>query len=130
MYSEKLIEIFKNPKNVGRVSNADGIGTVGNAKCGDIMEMSIRVEDDTIVDAKFRTFGCAAAIASTSVATELIKGKTIDEALQITNADVLDVLGEVPAHKVHCSILAKEAIEASVNDYKRKLAKREKKENN
>ncbi len=130
MYSEKLIEIFKNPKNVGRVSNADGIGTVGNAKCGDIMEMSIRVEDDTIVDAKFRTFGCAAAIASTSVATELIKGKTIDEALQITNADVLDVLGEVPAHKVHCSVLAQEAIEASVNDYKKKLAKREKKENN
>lgn len=130
MYSEKLIEIFKNPKNVGRVSNADGIGTVGNAKCGDIMELSIRVEDDTIVDAKFRTFGCAAAIASTSVATELIKGKTIDEALQITNADVLDVLGEVPAHKVHCSVLAKEAIEASVNDYKKKLAKRERKENN
>lgn len=130
MYSEKLIEIFKNPKNVGRVANADGIGTVGNAKCGDIMEMSIRVEDDTIVDAKFRTFGCAAAIASTSVATELIKGKTIDEALQITNADVLNVLGEVPVHKVHCSVLAQEAIEASVNDYKRKLAKREKKENN
>lgn len=123
MYSEKIIEIFKNPQNVGYIKKPDAVGKVGNARCGDIMELTMRIENDIITDAKFRTFGCVAAIASTSVATDLIKGKTLEEALQVTNQDVLDILGEVPQNKIHCSVLAQEAISSAINDYHYKQKK-------
>ena len=120
MYNEKVMEVFKNPKNVGEIENPDGIGTVGNAACGDIMQISLKIENDVIVDAKFKTFGCAAAIATSSNATEMIKGKTIDEALKITNKIVVEKLGGLPAQKLHCSVLAEEAIQKAIEDYKSK----------
>ena len=120
VYSEKVIDHFANPRNVGEIENADGIGEVGNSKCGDIMKMYIKVEDNTIAYVKFKTFGCGAAIATSSMATELIKGKSIDEALQLTNKAVMEALDGLPPVKVHCSVLAEEAIKAAVSDYYKK----------
>lgn len=117
VYTEKVMDHFKNPRNVGEIENADGVGTVGNAKCGDIMQMFIKVENDIIVDVKFKTFGCGAAIATSSMATELVKGKSIDDALNLTNAAVVEALEGLPPVKVHCSVLAEEAIKAAVADY-------------
>ncbi|MER2079892.1 MAG: Fe-S cluster assembly scaffold protein NifU [Ruminococcus sp.] len=117
VYSEKVLDHFANPRNVGEIENADGIGEVGNSKCGDIMKMYIKVEDGTISDVKFKTFGCGAAIATSSMATELIKGKSVDEALQLTNKAVMEALDGLPPVKVHCSVLAEEAIKAAVSDY-------------
>lgn len=117
LYSERVMDHFTNPRNVGEIENADGVGTVGNAKCGDIMQMFIKVENETIVDVKFKTFGCGAAIATSSMATELIKGKTIEEALQLTNAAVVEALEGLPPVKVHCSVLAEEAIKAAIQNY-------------
>ena len=124
MYSENVIDRFTNPRNTGMIRNADGVGTVGNPSCGDIMKIYLKVENDTIVDAKFKTFGCAAAISSSDVAMDLIKGKTIEEALKVTNKDVLNELGELPAVKIHCSILAQEGIQAAVEDYRKKQIKK------
>ena len=120
MYSEKVMDHFMNPRNVGELENPDGIGEVGNAKCGDIMKIFLQVEDNVIVDVKFKTFGCGAAIASSSMATELIKGKTIDEALEITNKAVAQALDGLPPVKMHCSVLAEEAIQKAIEDYKEK----------
>lgn len=120
MYNDRVLEVFANPKNVGEIENASGVGTIGNASCGDIMRVYILVENDVIVDAKFKTFGCAAAIATASVATEMLIGKTIEEALQIKNADVVAYLGGLPPQKIHCSVLAEEAIQAAVADYRSK----------
>ncbi len=120
MYNDKVKEAFANPKNVGFIEDADGVGKVGNAACGDIMEISLKIKDDKIVDAKFRTFGCAAAIATSSTATEMVKGMTIDEALQLTNARVVEELEGLPPQKIHCSVLAEEAIKEAIEDYKRK----------
>ena len=120
LYSEKVMDHFKNPRNVGEIENADGVGTVGNAKCGDIMQMFIKVENDIIVDVKFKTFGCGAAIATSSMATELVKGKSVDDALKLTNAAVVEALEGLPPVKVHCSVLAEEAIKAAVADYYKK----------
>ena len=118
MYSDKVMEHFMNPKNVGEIEDASGIGTVGNAKCGDIMRIYLVVDDNEIIkDVKFKTFGCGAAIATSSMATELIKGKTIKEALEITNNSVMDALDGLPPAKIHCSLLAEEAIHAAVWDY-------------
>lgn len=117
MYNEKVLETFKNPKNVGEIENPDGIGTVGNASCGDIMQISLKIENDIIVDAKFKTFGCAAAIATSSTATEMIKGMTVEEALKVTNKKVVETLGGLPAQKLHCSVLAEEAIKKAIEDY-------------
>ncbi|MBQ3116013.1 MAG: Fe-S cluster assembly scaffold protein NifU [Clostridia bacterium] len=117
MYNEKVMDVFKNPKNVGEIENADGVGTVGNASCGDIMQISLKIENDVIVDAKFKTFGCAAAIATSSTATEMIKGMTIKEALEVTNKKVVECLGGLPAQKIHCSVLAEEAIKKAIDDY-------------
>lgn len=116
-YNEKVIENYANPKNVGKIENADGVGEVGNSVCGDIMRMYLKVENNKIVDAKFQTFGCGAAIASSSVSTEMIKNKTLEEALQITNKDVVNELGGLPAVKLHCSVLAEEAIRKAIADY-------------
>ncbi|NLU37038.1 MAG: Fe-S cluster assembly scaffold protein NifU [Clostridiales bacterium] len=120
LYSEKVMDHFMNPRNVGEIENADGVGEVGNARCGDIMKVSLKIENDIIVDVKFKTFGCGAAIATSSMATELIKGKTIDEALAITNKTVADALDGLPPVKMHCSVLAEEAIKAAIEDYKKK----------
>ncbi len=120
MYNEKVIETFQNPKNVGEIENPDGIGKVGNATCGDIMQITLRIKDDVIVDAKFKTFGCAAAIATSSTATEMVKGMTVDEALKLTNKKVVDALGGLPAQKLHCSVLAEEAIKKAIEDYREK----------
>lgn len=120
MYSEKVMDHFAHPRNVGEIENASGTGTVGNAKCGDIMKMDILVENDVIVDVKFKTFGCGAAIATSSMATELVKGKTIDEALELTNQAVAEALDGLPPVKMHCSMLAEEAIHAAVQDYRAK----------
>jgi len=120
IYSEKLMDHFMNPRNVGEIEDADGIGEVGNAKCGDIMKMYLKIEDGIIKDAKFKTFGCGAAIATSSMATELIKGKTIKEAEQITNKAVMEALDGLPPVKVHCSVLAEEAIAAALQDYRRR----------
>ena len=117
MYNEKVMDAFRNPKNVGEIENPDGIGTVGNASCGDIMQISLRIKDDVIVDAKFKTFGCAAAIATSSTATEMVKGMTISEALQVTNKKVIETLGGLPSQKIHCSVLAEEAIKKAIEDY-------------
>jgi len=117
MYSEKVMDHFTNPRNVGEIENANGIGEVGNAKCGDIMKIYLKIEDDIIVDVKFKTFGCAAAVATSSMATELVKGKTIDEALRLTNKAVADALNGLPPVKMHCSNLAEEAIRAAIDDY-------------
>ena len=125
-YTEQVMDHFMNPRNMGEMEDASGVGTVGNAKCGDIMRIFIKVENDVIVDVKFKTFGCGAAIATSSKATELVMGKTIDEALQITNKMVMESLGSLPPVKVHCSVLAEEALHAAIQDYKDKLANGEK----
>ena len=117
LYSEKVMDHFRNPRNVGVIEDADGVGQVGNAKCGDIMKMYLKIEDGIIVDVKFETFGCGSAIASSSMATELIKGKPISEALQLTNKAVAEALDGLPAYKMHCSVLAEEAIQAALEDY-------------
>jgi len=119
-YSEKVMDHFANPRNVGEIENADGIGKVGNAVCGDIMNLYLRVEDNVITDAKFKTFGCGAAIATSSMVTELVKGKTIDEALSITNRAVAEALGGLPPIKMHCSVLAEEALQSAIDDYLKK----------
>lgn len=116
-YSEKVREHFANPRNVGKMDNADGVGEVGNAVCGDIMKIYLKIEDDTIVDVKFNTFGCGAAIATSSMATELIKGKPISEALRLTNHAVVEALDGLPPVKLHCSVLAEEAVKAALKDY-------------
>ena len=123
MYNEKVMEAFKNPKNVGEIENASGVGTVGNASCGDIMQISLKIENDIILDAKFKTFGCAAAIATSSTATDMIIGMTVDQALQVTNKKVVECLGGLPSQKIHCSVLAEEAIKKAIEDYKAKQAK-------
>ncbi len=120
MYSEKVMDHFTNPRNVGEIENADGIGEVGNVKCGDIMRMYLKIEGDTIEDVKFKTFGCGSAIASSSMATELIKGKTIDEAMELTNKAVANALDGLPPIKMHCSVLAEQAIKAALLDYSKK----------
>ncbi len=117
LYSEKVMDHFRNPRNVGVIENADGIGEVGNAKCGDIMKIYLKIESDIIVDVKFETFGCGSAIASSSMATEMIKGKPVSEALRITNKAVAEALDGLPTHKLHCSVLAEEAIKAALKDY-------------
>ncbi len=119
-YSEKVMDHFTNPRNVGEMENADGIGEVGNPKCGDIMKMYIKVDNDVITDVSFKTFGCGAAIATSSMATELVKGKTIPEALQLTNKAVMEALDGLPPVKVHCSVLAEQAIKAALSDYYQK----------
>ena len=123
MYSEKVMEHFEHPRNVGEIPDASGTGTVGNAKCGDIMKMDIKVENDVITDVKFKTFGCGAAIATSSRATEMVMGKTVDEALQITNEMVTESLGGLPPVKLHCSVLAEEALHAAIADYREKHPK-------
>ena len=120
MYSDKVMEHFQNPRNVGEIVDADGIGEVGNAKCGDIMKMYLKIEDNIIKDVKFKTFGCGSAIASSSMATELIKGKTIDEVMQLTNKAVVEALDGLPPVKVHCSVLAEQAIKSALLDYSKK----------
>ena len=117
LYSEKVMDHFENPRNVGKMPDADGIGEVGNAKCGDIMRMYIKVRDDVITDVKFNTFGCGSAIASSSMATEMIKGKPVSEALELSNKAVVEALDGLPAQKIHCSVLAEEAVKAAVKDY-------------
>ena len=116
-YSPLVMEHFTNPRNVGEIENADGIGEVGNAKCGDIMKIYLKIENEIITDVKFKTFGCASAIATSSIATELIKGKPLSEALELTNKAVVEALGGLPAVKIHCSVLAEEAVKAAVKDY-------------
>ena len=117
LYSEKVMDHFRNPRNVGVIEDANGIGEVGNAKCGDIMKMYLKIEDDIIKDVKFETFGCGSAIASSSMATELIKGKPLEEAKKLTNKAVSEALDGLPDYKMHCSVLAQEAIEAAIDDY-------------
>ena len=117
LYSEKVMDHFKNPRNVGEIENADGIGEVGNVKCGDIMKIYIKVDKGIITDVKFKTFGCGSAIASSSMATEMIKGKSIDDALELTNKAVVEALDGLPAQKIHCSVLAEEAVKAAIKDY-------------
>ena len=117
LYSEKVMDHFMHPRNVGTIEGADGVGEVGNAKCGDIMKIYLKIENDIIVDVKFETFGCGSAIASSSMATELIKGKAISEALNLTNKAVAEALDGLPAHKLHCSVLAEKAIKAALKDY-------------
>lgn len=117
LYSEKVMDHFTNPRNVGKMEDADGIGEVGNAKCGDIMKMYLKIENDIIVDVKFQTFGCASAIATSSIATDMIKGKPISEALNLTNKAVVEALDGLPAVKVHCSVLAEQAVKAALTDY-------------
>ena len=117
LYTETVMDHFTHPRNVGEIPDANGVGEVGNAKCGDIMKMYLKIKDDRIEDAKFETFGCGSAIASSSMATERIKGKTVDEALAVTNKQVVDALGGLPAYKLHCSVLAEESIKAAVKDY-------------
>ena len=122
LYSDKVMEHFLKPRNLGVIENADGVGEVGNAKCGDIMKMYLKIDDDIIKDVKFETFGCGSAIASSSMATELIKGQRVEDALQLTNKAVAEALDGLPAHKMHCSVLAEEAIQAALEDYKKKKA--------
>ena len=120
LYSEKVMDHFRNPRNVGVIEDADGIGEVGNAKCGDIMKMYLKIDDETITDVKFETFGCGSAIASSSMATEIIKGKPVAEAMQLTNKAVAEALDGLPDYKMHCSVLAEEAIRSAIEDYERK----------
>jgi len=117
LYSEIVMDHFRNPRNVGVLENADGVGEVGNAKCGDIMKIYLKIDDGIVTDVKFETFGCGSAIASSSMATELIKGKPVSEALELSNRAVVEALKGLPAHKLHCSVLAEEAIKAAVKDY-------------
>ena len=117
MYSEKVMDHFSNPRNVGEIENANAVGEVGNAKCGDIMKIYLKIDNGIITDAKFETFGCGSAIASSSMATELIKGKPVSEALALTNKAVVEALDGLPAHKIHCSVLAEEAIKSALKDY-------------
>ena len=117
LYSDIVMDHFINFRNVGEIENPDGVGQVGNAKCGDIMKMYLKIRDNVIQDVKFETFGCGSAIASSSMATEMIKGKTIDQALAVTNRQVVDALGGLPAHKLHCSVLAEESIKSAIKDY-------------
>ena len=117
LYSEKVMDHFRNPRNIGVIENADGVGEVGNAKCGDIMKIYLKIENDIIVDVKFETFGCGSAIASSSMATELIGGKPVADVLALTNKAVVEALDGLPAHKLHCSVLAEEAIKAALKDY-------------
>ena len=124
MYTEKVLDHFSNPRNMGELEDANGVGMVGNAKCGDIMQMFIKVNDDGIIeDVSFKTFGCGAAIATSSMATELIKGKTVDEALQLSNSAVVEALEGLPPAKLHCSVLAEEAVRAAVENYRENLGK-------
>ena len=123
MYNQKVMDAFANPKNVGVIENASGEGTVGNASCGDIMKITLKIENDVIVDAKFQTFGCAAAIATSSTATQMIIGMTVDEALKVTNANVVEELEGLPPQKMHCSVLAEEAIKKAIEDYRSKNPK-------
>ena len=122
MYTEKVMDHFEHPRNVGEIQDASGVGTVGNPKCGDIMRIFLKVNDETgvIEDVKFKTFGCGAAVATSSMATEMIKGKTIDEALELTNAAVVEALEGLPPQKIHCSVLAEEAVKAAIEGYKSK----------
>ena len=120
LYSEKVMDHFMNPRNVGKIDDADGVGEVGNAKCGDIMKIYIKVDNNIITDVKFNTFGCGSAIASSSMATEMIKGKSLDDALELTNKAVAEALDGLPAHKMHCSVLAEEAIKAAIDDHQEK----------
>jgi len=123
-YSEKVMDHFAHPRNVGEIENADGVGVVGNAKCGDIMKIYLKIdENDTITDCKFKTFGCGAAIATSSMATELIKGKSIDDALKLTNSAVVEALEGLPPVKVHCSVLAEEAVKSAIADYYKKIGR-------
>ena len=117
LYSDIVMDHFMHPRNVGEIENPDGVGQVGNAKCGDIMKMYLKIRDNVIQDVKFETFGCGSAIASSSMATEMIKGKTIDQALAVTNRQVVDALGGLPAHKLHCSVLAEESIKSAIKNY-------------
>ncbi|MCQ2554461.1 MAG: Fe-S cluster assembly scaffold protein NifU [Clostridia bacterium] len=117
LYTDTVMDHFMNPRNVGEIPDASGVGEVGNAKCGDIMKMYLKIENDVITDVKFETFGCGSAIASSSMATEMVKGKTIEEALAVTNKEVVEALGGLPVHKLHCSVLAQESIRAAVKDY-------------
>ncbi len=122
LYSDKVMDHFLKPRNLGVIEDADGVGEVGNAKCGDIMKMYLKIDDDIITDVKFETFGCASAIASSSMATELIKGQRVEDAMQLTNKAVAEALDGLPAYKMHCSVLAEEAIQAALEDYKSKQA--------
>ena len=117
LYSEKVFDHFSNPRNVGEIEDANGVGEVGNARCGDIMKMYLKIEDGVIKDVKFKTFGCGAAIATSSMATEMIKGKPLDEALKLTNQAVVEALDGLPAVKIHCSVLAEQAVKAAISDY-------------
>ncbi len=123
LYNDKVMDAFSNPKNVGEVENYDAIGTVGNANCGDIMQITLKIDNDVITDAKFKTFGCAAAIATSSTATEMIKGMKISDALKVTNAQVVEKLEGLPPQKIHCSVLAEEAIKSAIEDYQKKKVK-------
>ena len=125
LYSDKVMDHFLQPRNLGVIEDADGIGEVGNAKCGDIMKMYLKINDDIITDVKFETFGCASAIASSSMATELIKGQRVEDAMQLTNKAVAEALDGLPAYKMHCSVLAEEAIQAALEDYKSRSGKTE-----
>jgi len=124
-YGEKVLDHFKNPRNVGEMENPDGVGRVGSPVCGDVMELYIKVKDDIIVDAKFKTFGCAAAISSSSMLTEMVKGKSIQEALKISNKAVVEALGGLPPAKIHCSVMAEEAVKAAIEDYFKKSGRQE-----
>ena len=121
LYSEKVMDHFRNPRNVGVLEDANGIGEVGNAMCGDIMKMYLKIEDDIVKDVKFETFGCGSAIASSSMATELIKGKPVSEVMKLTNKAVAEALDGLPDYKMHCSVLAEEAIQSALNDYRRRM---------
>ena len=125
LYSDKVMDHFRNPRNVGIIEDADGIGEVGNTMCGDIMKIYLKVEDDIIKDVKFETFGCGSAIASSSMATEMIKGKPVSEALELTNKAVAEALDGLPAHKMHCSVLAEEAIQSALEDYQKRSGKQQ-----
>lgn len=118
LYSDKVMDHFLNPRNLGTIDDADGVGEVGNAKCGDIMKIYLKIDNDIITDVKFNTFGCGSAIASSSMATEMIKGKPVNEALKLTNKAVTEALDGLPAHKIHCSVLAEEAVQAAIADYR------------
>ena len=130
LYSEKVLDHFQNPRNVGKIEDADGVGEVGNARCGDIMKIYLKVDDNEVItDVKFNTFGCGSAIASSSMATEMIKGKPLSEALKLSNKAVVEALDGLPAHKLHCSVLAEEAVQAAVEDYYQRKGKKPEPEN-